>query len=309
MRARSTRNIRTFLLLVFAIAVPAGCSVGENAADGAGAPEPGGDDAGTDAGWSSDSGEAGDAEQVKDTGGEDARISDIGVMTDAGTMDSGSLPDSGPLDAGIGDATHFDAAGADIGHVDTGVSDTGGVRPCETDLDCAFPGYCDPGTGRCRDGQCRDEGDCLSGYKCQSGSCVEKTCLESGGGGVACNVFEFCCGENPNVECRDPAGQTVDAGACFEASSPPWCTSCGVNEDCPSDAGFDNRCIEFQGRDGGTIGRFCGVPCTKQPDGGPPGQCPRGHECVEFFDNRGNSEGSSCVWMRCADRPDAGFAG
>ncbi|MBI5525751.1 MAG: hypothetical protein HY897_05410 [Deltaproteobacteria bacterium] len=321
MRAESPIYVQAFFLFVFAVALPNGCSVEENTADGAGAPEAGAGDAGTDAERLSDSGGAGDSSQpedsgqsadtgqVQDTGSEDAEAPDIGVTYDAGGTDSGPLPDSGQADADNVDAGHFDAAGADIGHVDAGVSDTGGARPCQTDLDCAFPGYCDPGTGTCRDGECRDEGDCLSGHKCEGGRCVEKTCLESGGGGVACNLFEFCCGENANIECRDPAGQTVDAGTCFEASSPPWCTKCGISEDCPSDAGLDNRCIEFQGKDGGTIGKFCGVPCAKQPDGGPPGQCPRGHECVEFFDAQGNSEGSSCLWMRCADRLDAGAGG
>jgi hypothetical protein len=184
---------------------------------------------------------------------------------------------------------------------------------CLNDVDCPFPGYCDRVTRQCQDNKCRDEKDCLSGYKCENAACVELNCVESGGAAIECNVFEFCCGEGKATNCVDPSGQAVETGHCFQASSPPWCTKCEANEDCPADAGFDDKCIEFQDRDGGTTGKFCGVPCTPAGDAGNapmPGECPRGHECVTFKDDQGQSQGSSCLWMRCATwGQDAGASG
>ncbi|MBI5529326.1 MAG: hypothetical protein HY897_23625 [Deltaproteobacteria bacterium] len=178
---------------------------------------------------------------------------------------------------------------------------------CLNDAECSFPGYCDKVTRECQDNKCRDEKDCLSGNKCVNSECIEMNCVESGGAAIECNVFEFCCGEGKATNCVDPSGQTVAEGECFQASSPPWCTKCEKNEECPADAGYTDLCIEFQDRDGGAVGKFCGVPCTHaagDKDGGTtptPGDCPRGHECVTFRDENDQPiEPPSCLWMRCA---------
>ena len=170
------------------------------------------------------------------------------------------------------------------------------------DADCSFPGYCDRISRACQDNKCRDEKDCLSGYKCENAECIKLSCLENGGAQVSCEIFQFCCGEGKATLCADPSGGSVDPGQCYTASTPPWCSKCDKNEDCAKDAGFNDMCIEFQDKDGGTLGKFCGVTCTLDPDGGTtpqPGECPRGHQCFDIKDQNGASQGGACLWQRC----------
>jgi hypothetical protein len=161
------------------------------------------------------------------------------------------------------------------------------------------------------DGKCRDIRDCTSGFKCDNGDCVKMDCIENGGQ-INCGLFEFCCGEKPDLKCKDPSGIVVDGGVCYEASTPPWCTKCESNDDCSADAGFDGYCFEFQDQDGGSKGKICGVPC-QIIDGKPvKGQCPRGHICTNVKDQNGQIVTTTCLWPRCVDwlnPPDGGTGG
>lgn len=170
------------------------------------------------------------------------------------------------------------------------------TQGCLSDSECCFPGYCDTDTNMCMCDMCRTEKDCWSGYKCEDQTCVKLSCLENGGATISCNIFEFCCGEDPSKTCLDPEGNTVKQGDCYLASTPPWCTQCEKNEDCPKENGFDDYCYEFQDKDGNTIGKFCGVPCT-----GKDGECPRGHECLEVKDENGQLVSKTCLWAKCPD--------
>jgi hypothetical protein len=186
------------------------------------------------------------------------------------------------------------------------------VTGCLNDGQCSVPGYCDRLTRLCQDGKCRDIRDCTSGFKCDANTCVKMDCLENGGQ-INCGLFEFCCGEKSDIKCKDPNGTNVDAGVCYEASSPPWCTKCESNDDCTTDAGYDGYCFEFQDQDGGTKGKFCGNPCEFGDAGMPiKGQCPRGHQCQKIKDDQGNVVTNACLWARCVDwnQPkDAGTSG
>jgi len=168
---------------------------------------------------------------------------------------------------------------------------------CLSDSECCFPGYCDTTTNMCMCDMCRTEKDCWSGYKCENQQCIKLNCLENGGAVISCNIFEFCCGEDPSKSpCKDPAGEAVKDGDCYLASTPPWCTQCEKNEDCDKAKGFDGYCYEFQDKDGNTIGKFCGVPCT-----GKAGECPRGHECRDVKDDKGQLVSKTCMWLKCPD--------
>ncbi|MFA6034057.1 MAG: hypothetical protein WC889_14250 [Myxococcota bacterium] len=170
------------------------------------------------------------------------------------------------------------------------------VKGCASDGDCPNrPTYCDRETHVCQDGKCRNTQDCAStGDVCENGTCRRLDCLENGGAD-SCRVFQFCCGENKTGECKDNEGTVVKKGDCFTASTPPYCTKCEKNEDCSADAGYQDICLEFQDRDGGTAGKFCTTKCVK----GETGWCPAGHQCSEIKDQNGAVVATSCIWPRC----------
>lgn len=101
---------------------------------------------------------------------------------------------------------------------------------CVRDADCPevpedfSTGWCDRGTLTCKGG-CQVDSHCSTAFRCVDGACVERTCIERGGANLACDIGQFCCGEENSVSC--PTGQA--AGKCYDAPSPPWCGTCDGN--------------------------------------------------------------------------------
>lgn len=125
---------------------------------------------------------------------------------------------------------------------------------CMDDLECPvqpessnYFGYCDRGAFQCKL-DCRTGNDpvtmkpykdCRSPYGCKEeggmNKCILRTCVEQGGASIACNVGEYCCGEDKNGDdAGDPCPPTNehDLAGCYKAQSPPFCTKCESNDDC-----------------------------------------------------------------------------
>jgi hypothetical protein len=109
-------------------------------------------------------------------------------------------------------------------------------------------GYCDRGTFACKQ-DCRTGADPVSGaafddcrvpYACKSTdagvrTCQLKTCVEQGGGAVACSTGEYCCGEDKNsdgVADPCPPPQERNNAGCYRAPSPPYCSMCMNDDEC-----------------------------------------------------------------------------
>lgn len=148
------------------------------------------------------------------------------------------------------------------------MDDGGGKRcrpaGCTQDDECTgrgggYESYCDVASGSCVYDSCRlgddhrlgcglekEFADCAGGFKCVGdirdgvGACVEKNCIEQGGGRSVCAIGNFCAGE----PFRDPVSRKpieriieapagVEEGACFPMEEDLWCDSlCETDLDC-----------------------------------------------------------------------------
>lgn len=126
---------------------------------------------------------------------------------------------------------------------------------CMDDLECPvqpdtsiYFGYCDRGSFQCKL-DCRlgtdpvtgkPYNDCRAPYGCKlengMNKCVLKTCVEQGGAAIACNIGQYCCGEDKNSnDAGDPcpSQNDRDLSGCYRAPSPPFCKACRIF--CPGD--------------------------------------------------------------------------
>ncbi len=139
---------------------------------------------------------------------------------------------------------------------------------CIRDQDCPQSpathsyGYCQRDTLTCSTG-CSKSSQCASGYGCQDGNCVPKTCIEEGGAIIGCDLGQFCCGEANSPPC--PAA--VRSGQCYPAPNPPWCTDCAEGDSVPTPAGSTRPKPSICAA--GKMWHSCD-PALK-------GQCPRGY--------------------------------
>ncbi len=158
---------------------------------------------------------------------------------------------------------------------------------CMDDFECPQPlpgavylGYCDRETYECKTDTCRtgidpttgsSYDDCTSGYKCVNDNgnniCVQQTCLEQGGGRIACPEAHYCCGEDKNMDgvpdgCP-PTGMGPDQ--CYLAGRPPFCQTCESHADCaglprPSGSTLPNMCVGIPPQQMGADPVFiCGI--------------------------------------------------
>ena len=88
-------------------------------------------------------------------------------------------------------------------------------------------GYCDKPSHACKT-DCRTDPDCVVGYGCQSGACVQVGCDKAGGALLSCACGELCCGEQNGYAC--PAGTM--SGACYHAPDATWEADCMKDADC-----------------------------------------------------------------------------
>jgi hypothetical protein len=168
------------------------------------------------------------------------------------------------------------------------------IDGCVIDGECPFPGYCDTDKNECILDKCRTNKDCSSGKLCvdpgflgapTQDSCTTPPCecrqepCTNKGAFIACNRFQYCCGEDTARAC--PSG--VATGQCYKAPSPPFCVECDPNaqDACPTAQGFDGRCYQLQDQQQQPIGNFCGVGCTENKD------CPAGMACKKGQDQNG----------------------
>ncbi|MDX9723127.1 MAG: hypothetical protein RBU37_20415 [Myxococcota bacterium] len=141
---------------------------------------------------------------------------------------------------------------------------------CATTRDCGVPEmYCDEATHRCTAG-CQVDDDCWDAAKeCKEGACVRRGCK----GAYACAFQQIC--EMQDAVCVDAEG--------------PYCEVCDPEEEgaCGPE---ENKCIELQDKDGNSMGNFCFVACSTDPDN----ICPQGYQCAPLQDQDGNPAGEVC---------------
>jgi len=162
---------------------------------------------------------------------------------------------------------------------------------CSSDADCPprFGIYCDTDSRECRDG-CLTDQHCSSMQICREGSCVPRPCRTKE---LDCGLGQFCC-----VNGLDDAGEAcpagVEEGSCFDFPD-GFCAPCDNSDDCSpaSRYGTDSLCIEYQDRDGNSLGKSCALGCRAHED------CPRGFACSELEDQDGNAAGSICTAAMC----------
>ena len=169
------------------------------------------------------------------------------------------------------------------------------VDGCVDSMDCPPNTYCETSTHKCLNG-CQTETDCQSGFKCEENECVEMNCVERGGAALKCDLNQFCCGENSDIECSSE----VQVGDCFDAF-PPYCQGCDASSNDNSQCGgtsfeVDNLCVEVED-DQGNKTAFCIIGCRDTKD------CPRGHQCQEVTINEDGTERTqyNCIWPGCVD--------
>jgi hypothetical protein len=162
---------------------------------------------------------------------------------------------------------------------------------CSSDADCPprFGVYCDPDSRQCLDG-CLDDEHCSSMQICLRQACVPKPCRSKE---LDCGLGQFCCANG-----LDDGGEIcpteVEQGACFDFAD-GFCAPCDDSDDCqPSSRhGSDSLCIEYQDRDGNSLGKSCALGCRDV------GDCPRGFACSELQDDQGQSVGHICTAAMC----------
>lgn len=157
---------------------------------------------------------------------------------------------------------------------------------CPRDDDTYSVGWCDKASLECRGG-CQSDKHCFNDFRCVEGECIEKTCIEKGGANLACEIGEFCCGEEGGVQC--PVG--VPVGECYVAPEPQWCGApgCDGNNSWSADTpiGYDasspprpqdSRCIPTDGGEGQQPMQWHSCdPMTAYK------HCPRGFQCKGFL--------------------------
>ena len=280
----------------------------------------------------------------------DASIPDAGpdldAATDDGGLEDGGLdgglpdagPDGGPTDGGgswcetselcpsCPDPTQLcdDQTPCAVGEVclPTGCEDlsrcfVAGGGGCDTDADCANPAYrCERSIGRCLrvEPGCDDSNDCIAGFACEDGTCVDRRlpCTEGADcpHGYGCFFVSpdqrFCrrigrpCGDDVDclvfgVPCGDP--DRDGARECMPSRTPntPGAPSCDVGQ-CSNAAA--PVCETTADGTAAVCGRF--GACSSSV------QCVPGFECRDLWgDGRGEcvSGPGSCVDSReCESR-------
>lgn len=172
----------------------------------------------------------------------------------------------------VADCEAADETGLDLVWTCVEETKTCASTPCEDSSDCGMMQHCHALPAEtegvepehlCANG-CGNDDDCMAGFFCQQGECVEQACRN---GHLDCELAEVCAG-----------GQCADAGF-------PFCNECqpqgnvfdyGSDED-PCDTtvvghtfcGDGNYCWNLQ------EGPSCGVPCERNAD------CPGGFTCSQ----------------------------
>jgi len=138
---------------------------------------------------------------------------------------------------------------------------------CLTTADCAIGNICDTEDNdyECEPG-CDDNSDCLAGFRCDEGDCVESRCRSSI---LDCHFGEFC--NTTNGRCQ-PAGG-LHCRICNQDNTDAFidpfdlCNSAVYgNPDC---GGNGNHCARTQN----SGAAHCFLACTSQAD------CPHGYTC------------------------------
>lgn len=162
---------------------------------------------------------------------------------------------------------------------------------CSSDSDCPprFGIYCDTQRRECIEG-CLTDQHCSSMQICSEGQCIARPCRTKE---LDCGLGQFCC-----MNGLDDSGQTcpdgVEQGSCFDFPD-GFCAPCQDSDDCsPTQRyGSDSLCVDYQDRDGNSMGKACALGCRDSAD------CPRGFSCNEFEDDQGNPAGSICTAAMC----------
>jgi hypothetical protein len=162
---------------------------------------------------------------------------------------------------------------------------------CSSDSDCPprFGIYCDTDSRECREG-CLTDQHCSSMQICREGQCATRPCRTKE---LDCGLGQFCCANG-----LDDSGQAcpegVEQGACFDFPD-GYCAACQDSDDCSPEQrhGSDTLCIDYQDRDGNSLGKACALGCRDVRD------CPRGFSCNELEDDQGNPAGAICTATLC----------
>lgn len=140
---------------------------------------------------------------------------------------------------------------------------------CIESRECPAQHYCDVSIQRCVAG-CQVDNDCRTfGLACVNGQCERRGCT----GAYAC-AFEQVC--------------ELSTGMC-EPAQGPYCETCDPQAE-GACGGDPNKCLELQDADGNSMGSFCFVACSSDPDN----RCPQGYQCTELQDGDGNPAGEIC---------------
>jgi hypothetical protein len=169
------------------------------------------------------------------------------------------------------------------------------VDGCVDSADCPAEHYCETASHACVPG-CETEQDCRSGRVCEGNVCQDQTCVERGGVELACDLDQFCCGGNPDVDAMTRCAGAAPNG-CYPMPA-TYCATCtGEQEGECGGPTFAQQhlCVELQ--DPATmesLGKSCGVGCRDAHD------CPRGHRCQEIDTPDGKVK--NCISQRCAQQ-------
>jgi hypothetical protein len=171
-------------------------------------------------------------------------------------------------------------------------------QDCPRSDDAHSKGYCDTATLTCQN-SCRPEredelgltSDCIQGYKCLNGACVQKTCIEGGGAILACSRGQFCCGEADSPSC--PPG--VNRGACYDPPNPPWCGECEETATTPDGSSTRpqySKCVRLTDGNDIELGRTQWHACEKSTRS----HCPSNWGCnqnIQFCSTDGECGGGT----------------
>ena len=162
---------------------------------------------------------------------------------------------------------------------------------CASDSDCPpqFGIYCHVESRECREG-CLTDQHCSSMQICRDGACTPRPCRTKE---LDCGLGQFCCAnglDDGGEACPDNVAQ----GLCFDFPD-GFCAPCQDSDDCSINNrhGSDTVCIDYQDRDGNSLGKACAIGCRDMAD------CPRGFGCTELQDDGGQTVGHVCTAAMC----------
>ncbi len=162
---------------------------------------------------------------------------------------------------------------------------------CSSDSDCPprFGIYCDTDSRECTEG-CLTDQHCSSMQICSEGQCIARPCRTKE---LDCGLGQFCC-MNGLDDSGQPCPDDVRQGSCFDFPD-GFCAPCQDSNDCsPAERhGSDSLCVDYQDRDGNSLGKACALGCRDTAD------CPRGFSCNELEDDQGNPAGAICTATMC----------